>query len=375
MQKQQSNRLKRSYFEHLIITIFCASAVILGIISSHYRNWQCITIAIVLACSVYVFFKKKSLALFIIALFTIGFIRLQQITYWHTKTIEQIQKKATIVGTINSIEKAQHKQYRYAISATISHYYKDEQLHPYAIPWTLQCYSKQSPKALVCDAVRIDNVSLNAKSKESFSLFLIKEGIHATAFLPFNSIHIIDHPAFSFTRLTHQTRTQILEGIKRKCSSSTMTLIAAIFFGNRLYVKKQYTELKDLFCNWGIVHFLARSGLHMVIFILFLQLVLQWIPMPFLIKQLMMICVSLVYTTLSWQSISFARAFSSFLWYKTSQMCGLQTDVVHIITVLTCIFLICNPMLIFFLDFQLSFGLTWILAITNHYLSRQNRDL
>lgn len=375
MQKQHYRELKRSFFEHLTISIFCAISLITGIICSFHHYWPCILITVSLAIFLYIFSPKRGFALCTVALFAVGFIRIEQVTYWHKKTMEQIQKKATLRGTINSIEKAQHQQYRYAISATISHYFQDGQLYQYDIPWVLQCYSKQHPKALVCDVVQIDNVTLNTKSKESFLSFLIKEGIHATAFLPFNSMHIVHHPTFSITRSIHQIRNRILENIRKKCSSNTITLIASIFFGNRLCVKERYAELKELFCNWGIVHFLARSGLHMVIFILFLQLILQWIPVPFLIKQLMMICLSLLYTILSWQSISFARAFSSFLWYKTSHICGLQTDVVHIITILSCLFLICNPMLIFFLDFQLSFGLTWILAITNHYLSKQNKYL
>lgn len=375
MQQQPVLESKRSFFEHLTTSIFLATALIAGILFSFSHYWPLLAGMGALIGCLYMFYARRSLMLCAITLFAVGYIRLQQITYWHKKTVEQIQKKVTVTGVINNVEKAQHKQYQYAISATISHYNLNDQLCPYDIPWSLQCYSKQHPKAQTGDVVQISNVTLNTKSKESFSSFLIKEGIHATAFLPFNSMQIIDHPAFSCSRSIHQIRTSVLENIRKKCSPATITLISSIFFGNRLYVKAQYAQLKELFCNWGIVHFLARSGLHMVIFILFLQLILQWIPIPFLIKQLMMICLSLLYTILSWQSISFARAFTSFLWYKTSHICGLQTDIVHIIIVLSCLFLICNPMLIFFLDFQLSFGLTLILAITNHCLSKQNVSL
>jgi competence protein ComEC len=374
MQKHSSLEFKRSFFEHLAISIFCATSLIAGILFSFCHYWPLIAGIAICAGSLFLY-AKRGLALCIIALFGIGYIRLQQTTYWHKKTIEQIQKNRTVIGTITSIEKAQHKQYRYAISVKISHYLNNDQINPYDIPWNLQCYSKHHPKVQVSDNIQINNATLNTKSKDSFSLFLIKEGIHATAFLPFNSISLIERPAFSLTRSIHQIRANLLENISKKCSNNTITLIASIFFGNRLSVKERYSELKELFCNWGIVHFLARSGLHMVIFILFLQLILQWIPIPFLIKQCMMICLSLLYTILSWQSISFARAFCSFLWYKVSHICGLQTDVIHIITMLSCLFLICNPMLIFFLDFQLSFGLTCILAITNHYVSKQNRYL
>lgn len=370
MQKHPSPELKRSFFEHLIISLFCTASLIIGITFSFCHYWPLIAGVIIFTGSLFLY-KKRGFALCIIALFGIGYIRFQQTTYWHKKTIEQIQKKATVIGVITSIEKAQHKQYRYAISVRISHYCENDQRFPYDIPWYLQCYSKCHPKIQVSDNIQITNATLNTKSKDSFSSFLIKEGIHATSFLPFDSISLIDRPTFSLSRSIHQARNSLIENIRKKCSNNSLTLISSIFFGNRLYVKERYSELKELFCNWGIVHFLARSGLHMVIFILFLQLILQWIPIPFLIKQLMLICLSLIYTILSWQSISFARAFCSFLWYKTSHICGLQTDVIHIITVLSCLFIICNPMLIFFLDFQLSFGLTGILAITNHYLSKQ----
>lgn len=370
MQKQLSSELKRSFFEHLAINILCTASLIAGISFSFYHHWQLLAGAIIFASSLFLC-QKKGLALCIIMLFSIGHIRLQQTLSLHKKTIEQIQKKTTITGDVSSIEKAQHKQYRYSTLIRVSHYFENNQKLPYNTPWNLQCYSKHCPKIEVGDTIEITSLNLNTKTKDSFCSFLIKEGIHATAFLPFNTINVINRPLFSLSRSIHQARTHLIENIKKKCSNTTLTLISSIFLGNRLYVKEQYSELKELFCNWGIVHFLARSGLHMVIFILFLQFILQWIPMPFLIKQLILIFLSLVYAILSWQSISFARAFCSFLWYKISHICGLQTDVVHIIIVLSCLFLMCNPMLIFFLDFQLSFGLTAILAITNHYLSRQ----
>lgn len=369
MQTIEHARYKTPFFEHLFAILYCAISLILGITFSFYHMWPIVALFILLSSSAYIFNMKKSSFVYAILLFSAGYIRLQQISHYHKKTVEQIGNPSTISGVINTIEEAQHKQYRYAISVNIDQYLEEEQLHTYPISWHLQCYSKQKPKGQVGDTITIENVKLTTKTKDSFASFLLKEGVHATAFLSFNSISVINHPSFCIARTIHEIKYKIINNIRRKCSGITTTLVSSIFFGNRLYVKEQYMKLKGMFCNWGIVHFLARSGIHMVIFIFFLQLTLQWIPIPFLFKQIVLLLLSILYTMFSWQSISFARAFFSFIWYKLCHIGGLQTNIVHIIILLSCIFLLCNPMLIFFLDFQLSFGLTCILAITNHYLS------
>jgi hypothetical protein len=293
-------------------------------------------------------------------LFCAGALRMHYTVYVHNKTMSHITSSpATFQGVVYELEEAHHKQYRYTLRIAI-----DQE----GYPWQLQCYCKYKPHVRVGDTIELRDVKISTKVKNSFAQFLLKEGLHATAFVSSKAITLLHRPYFNMQSLLHDIKYRILKNITRRSSSQTAVLIAAIFFGNRLYVKEDYAPLKKIFCHWGILHFLARSGLHLVIFILLLQLLLRWIPIAFLIKQLLFLILCLIYTALSWHSISFARALWTFVWYKMCHIIGFQVNMVHILVLLSSIFLLYNPMLIFFLDFQLSFAMTFVLAVITQYL-------
>jgi hypothetical protein len=54
-------------------------------------------------------------------------------------------------------------------------------------------------------------------------------------------------------------------------NTNTFALFSSLFLGNRTAIKQDLEEQKPLFKVWGISHFLARSGLHLLIFIMLLQ--------------------------------------------------------------------------------------------------------
>ena len=373
MQTNQRLHNSNHFTDFVIKNLYCATSLILGITFAYSHHWLAPIILFGLLCLSYLCKAKTSLLLLIPLLFAAGYARLHQMAYHHQKAIDQIGTHMTHIGTIATIEKAQNKQYCHTLLVNITHYVEHEQQIAYAQPWRLQCYTKCTPKGQIDDTIQLDNIKISTKSKSSFSDYLKKEGIHATTFLSWNAQSILHHPTYSLTRTLHQIKYAILDNIRQKSSTQATTLISTIFFGNRLYVKQNYLKLKDLFCNWGIIHFLARSGIHLIIFVLFLQFFLGRIPAPFLAKQIILLCLTALYTALSWQSISFARAYFSFIWYKYCHVAGLQVNMIHIITMLGCLFLLFNPMLIFFLDFQLSFGITLVLAIANHYATHQKQ--
>ncbi len=373
MQMNQRPCDSHHFTDYVIQSLYFATSLMLGIIFAYSHHCLPPFVLIGLLCLSYACLGKKSRLLLMPLLFIAGYARLQLVAYHHQETIDQIGAHMTHIGTIETIEKAQNKQYRYTLLVNITHYVEHEAQIAYERPWQLQCYTKCTPKGQIGDTIQLDNIKISTKSKSSFSDYLKKEGIHATTFLSWNAQSILHHPTYSLTRTLHQIKYAILDNIRQKSSTQAITLISTIFFGNRLYVKQNYLKLKDLFCNWGIIHFLARSGIHLVIFVLFLQLFLGRIPAPFLVKQIILLCLVGLYTALSWQSISFARAYFSFIWYKCCHLMGLQINMIHIITMLGCLFLLFNPMLMFFLDFQLSFGITLALAITNHYATHQKQ--
>ena len=69
--------------------------------------------------------------------------------------------------------------------------------------------------------------------------------------------------------------------------------------------------------------------------------------------------LSILYFILSWPSISFIRAFLIFLFTKYCNLHRHPTHFMHILLLTCCIVLLINPLQLFFLDFQLSFFLTF----------------
>ena len=126
------------------------------------------------------------------------------------------------------------------------------------------------------------------------------------------------------------------------------------------------------FRQWGISHYLARSGLHLTIFTFIWLMLFRLFPFSFFFKQLFMLLLCSIYLVFSWSSISFLRAFYSFFLYTICNICKIPIHFLHILTLVTLYVAICNPIQIFFLDFQLSFALTFALAlIANLYPTKQ----
>lgn len=360
---------KYSFLLHTLKGLYCTFCLIVGIIYAFTQQSICLyALALSVALS-YLFELSKSTILCGILFFAAGYARLCHLEQQHAHLLEHIAHYTNIKGTITAAEKASCKQYRSMILINITDYYKDNLWVPCKQSWQLQCYTKQLFNGTVDDIITIQNFKYKAPSaKNSFLHFLMKEGIHATTFIDKNSYKVIEHPKYSLQRTIHDIKYRLLEAITKKCSRLTTTLFVSVFLGNRLYVKEQYQQIKQLFAHWGILHFLARSGIHMIIFIFFLYRMLQLLPLNFRLKQIILLTLGAIYMLLSWQSVSFSRALFTFAWYKTCQLYALQTNTLHIILALSCIFLLYNPLLLFFLDFQLSFGITLVLAITNQYL-------
>jgi hypothetical protein len=227
---------------------------------------------------------------------------------------------------------------------------------------SIQLYTKPWAKGMVSDTVTIHNIQLKKPNNSSYQEYLLKEGILCSLFMEEPSITIEHHPEYSLSRTIHQFKDTLLSGIKKNCSRKTFCIFSALFLGDKSQDKQYLDKVADQFKEWGIVHYLARSGLHLVIFIILWEWLCAFIPIGFRLKQALLLVITLIYFILSWASVSFMRALIIFVIYK---WCALSSRPVHFFnTLLTtcCIILITNPMQLFFLDFQLTFVLTGALA-------------
>ena len=108
------------------------------------------------------------------------------------------------------------------------------------------------------------------------------------------------------------------------------------------------------------------------LFIFILHTIFCFIPIPLFIKQLCIFLLNCIYFLFTWPATPFIRSFALFL---LNQLCFASKFSFHLLhyLILTCFcFLLYNPLHLFFLDFQLTFALTFALAWFNQVLLLHN---
>lgn len=271
-----------------------------------------------------------------------------------------------IQATISSIEPIQNPRFRYKITIDLEKIKRTEEKNWQEHNKSIALYVTSMPKILVGDLIEVKNLKFKEIANQSFKNYLAKEKIVATLFIDKFECTVLHTPSFSLNRTISYFRETIFKELRKKINKETFQLFSSIFLGNRSSVKKEMDATKEPFKIWGTSHYLARSGLHLVIFVLVWHFILSLIPISYRIKQLFLIMLILIYTLLSWSSVSFERALLMFLVYKICLLTRTPSHYVHLIVLVTFIVLCFNPLQLFFLDFQLSFGLTFALAWFNH---------
>ena len=313
--------------------------------------------------------KRAKIAPLIYLLFLFsGSFLFQQKKDFNDQVLQKIaNQKLQIIAKIIGIETTQNKFFNNVIKLNVLKI--NESVFNQSV--TLLCYTKENYKLQLDDLIEIKNIKIkplindiNKTGKPSFYDYLLKENILSTIFLNKNNeIKILKTPIFSVKRWLYKKRTEVYKILKQKFTKQTFSYFAPIFLGNKN--EKNSFELKTKFNNWGITHYLARSGLHIIIFILIWSFLLQYIPIPIINKILFLVLICLVYHLFSWPSISYYRAFYIFIIYQIANFFHQQTNFLHIFSLICITILLLNPIQLFFLDFQLSFALTFSLSWLN----------
>ncbi len=280
---------------------------------------------------------------------------MQQITHTDSLTVKIIDKesikhnrryKEWIIGEIKNTD----------LSPTL----------PFMSSWKIYIYQTKESSWLPGDILEITNDRMPSIKKNDFSWFLCKENVAATLFLSAkNKVQLIHRPTQSITRLLWQKRKNMLDIFEQHTSSAAFELASCIFWGNRTIIK-QNPETKELFKKIGIVHYLARSGLHLIVFIFIWQLLFKAFCFAYRKKRITLLIIGLLYFFLTWPSVSFFRAFSLFAFFTIAVLNRMRTNIFYLLCLACTLFLVYNPMQLFFLDFQLTFGLTCALIWHNH---------
>jgi competence protein ComEC len=233
------------------------------------------------------------------------------------------------------------------------------------------CYTRFPIPITIADTIELSNIVINTKQttnlsgNPSYSDYLVKEGVLATIFMSHaTNYSLIKRPEHSRSRWFWNKRNTIYHELKKKLSPLTFSYFALIFLGNKQ--QNSIDQLRKNFNYWGLAHYLARSGLHIVLFIFIWQFFLGLFPIHIRFKRIALILICLVYNFLSWSSVPFARAYYVFLSVEAGRTMHCQTNFLHLLTLCCLSILLFNPMQLFFLDFQLTFALTFTLVLFSH---------
>lgn len=344
-------------------------ALIIGIVWQEH-NYSLLYAFIIFGISFIIFCVKIRIkpVLFLLSLSTIfilGYVRhnqQQKSFYSFYKTYNH--GPYDCIGTVLAIDQIPQTNFSTRITICIQQIKKHQSDKWNTLSTTFYIYTNKQFCPDVADLIKIENITFKESSNQSFNNYLIRENSAATIFISSIKYKLIDHPHYSLRKWIDHYKKGLIRRLNSKFSISTYKFFATLFLGNPAE-KRQMFEIKHAFKAWGIMHYLARSGLHLILFILLLNLLLQLLPIPFILKYLLLLFILIVYSLLSWTSIPFMRALIMFIFYKTGTLLTFQINFLHLLLIVCIITLLFNPQQLFFLDFQLSFGLTGALTCFN----------
>lgn len=314
-------------------------------------------------------YKKLINSILIFSCFYFGSLRYNQSTEEYKNLINSLNnQKISINGWISNLSKNSKNGFNKSITleiTSISICYKNKIKKIFNNYGTLKIFTIWDHELKVGDEILIENLYFKKNNNEEFEKYLIKENILNFLFIPKLEFKKEHSKNFYFSKKIAQIREKIFSNLSKKMHRNTFNLFCSIFLGFKDASSNLTQKTEKEFATWGLVHYLVRGGLHVAFIIFIWNMIFRYLPLYYFLKQLIMILFIIFYNLLTWQSISFLRAFFVFLIYRASNIKNLSINPLYVL-ILTCfIILLNNPLQLFFLDFQLSFGLTLFLLWFN----------
>lgn len=202
---------------------------------------------------------------------------------------------------------------------------------------------------------------------------LRRENILATGIITNETTKIIELKISIWQKLINffnNLKYNLSKRISAKMPRTTNDLFNSIFLGTQ-YKSPNLNKIYRNWNAWGIAHYLARSGLHIVVLLVLWTYVIMLMPISFNKKQIVILSIIIFYYLLSWSTTSFNRAILAALAYIYCKLRQRPIHQVHLLSLICLLILLYNPEELFFLDFQLSFGLTFLLIWYNQLIYKQ----
>ena len=336
----------------LHVSFFCTLSLIAGIAAQTF-GWTgglfCLVSIFIFSLPLY--FKKlvrlSSLLLIISSSFVGSFVLEKTVK---EKTLQSPLILDYLSADVLDIKKTGNKQWPLRVTL------KTKKSPPFFV------YTKHTNEIMLDDKIRCPELTLKPQADSDFRNYLLKEGVCATVFIPEFNPTLVSRPTYSWQRFLYTTKESLMYRLNKKMKRKTFAYFSSLFMGDRHRVKTTINQEKKHFERWGILHHLARSGLHLMLFVMIWHLLLSAVPLSFAIKTIFIILLSVIYFILTPWSVSFTRGFHLFLLYKICSLLGLQINTIHLLSIVCFATLLYNPFHLFFLDFQLSFFCTLCLA-------------
>lgn len=343
-------------FPHIVATITVATAASIIAILSGY--WMTIP-ALYAALLFYTLIKNKphlSFILILCMLFSTGaFLQIKQMRQRYNSHQELLSGPLLLQGVINQINNSSLAKDQTTIlihttkvsSSRANPIFISENILISA-PTKRTCALKEG------QTIEVSNIKLTKPENGcEYESYLIKENIWATSFIASNKINILNETGLPIHKRYFNLFTSHL-------SKNTNSLFSPLFLGKREKnldtIAMQHNSM-----YLGIAHHMARSGIHLVTIFGLLMTCLHYLRIRHSYRYFLGTILSIGYFEITYPSISFVRALFMILFQMFSKMNKFTYSSIHALTMTTLIILMYNPLQVLFLDFQLSFGVTYII--------------
>ena len=190
----------------------------------------------------------------------------------------------------------------------------------------------------------------------NYKKYLKKQGVHHQVFLRNTAYLIKESDEKSIYRIAENIRNTIeRELINNGFKGEELAVIKALILGQRNNISK---ELLEDYTNAGAIHILAVSGLHVGIILLILSFILKpldRVKNGKIIKTFLIVLLLWFFAIIAGLSASVVRAVTMFTAIAIGMTFNRKTFVQHTLIASMFVLLLCKPMFLFDVGFQLSY--------------------
>jgi competence protein ComEC len=371
-------KYKENFMKQQPLLLYPCISLILGIICANYSISLLIATMTLLAYLLTIITKdilayKSKHVLFIFLFFFIGYFSFiqQQLQFSNFDKLT-LEKSIDIIGIVNIISETDNQRFKYCTTLDIEKIKTENNW--IKLNNKIQIYSLFKPFCNINDRILLKNIKLKLIKNLDFKKFLTRLNIANTLFTQKLHFKKINSLKFRPNIVIENIKSKLTHSLKLKMNPDCYSLFSSTFLGNKKINREKMEEINQKFVFWGMPHLIARSGLHLLILVFIFQFLLSFIN-HFIIKKILIILLVLFFHFTSWTAIPFTRSLFTYLIFEACNIFGIEYDTLHIFLLVCIIILITNPIEIFFLDFQLSFLITYILLWYSRHSFRNKKVL